>query len=352
MWRHKDHTNGPTPLTYALAPIIMGEIHPEDLESLGNPVILNNGTAADIGLPDEQCFFAQMTRMLIEVYVTRPGCFEGLHAPLNLAICNKPVDNQPTCNALTTRFRTSDGQDAYLILINIESGGIIERGVNAILGALGEEGVAVLVSSGEIDWRAIRLHSILCGQMFLFFHELSHVVRDHLYLLDTAALEEANEVVSDREGTIPRRVLETDADHLASYLLRSTLPQFFRPGTRTIGDPDRLRFACVLIGLFAVCGAMASVSPDANQYYHSPLMRMVSAAKRLDDSLDGKSPDGDTLIKAFYEHMQASALKNEPLLAAWAYDPDVYAADQASWRVTETTRARLEAAGAFDRLWK
>ncbi len=342
----------PQPKIYNVAPILLGAVQTSDLKRLKYPLFLADARDDEIGLDSLQCAFAEMARRCAEAYITRPGRFDNLRDPINLAICIKTFEPPPECNALADQFQMADGRDAYLILLNVETGGIIARGVSAILTALGNDGLTVLTGNTQPDRNAIQLLSIMCGQMFIFFHELSHVIRDHLHLLDTSSLAELEELPINLKSKVSRRVLETDADHLAAFFLRSILPQFFSSMVETAEITDRQRFTCALVGIFAVCGAMATQSPCADKQYHSPLVRMFSAAKRLDESLDGKTTDGDALIKAFCQRMQTGALKNEPLLAAWEYDQATYAADQASWRITEEDRAELETAGQFNRLWK
>lgn len=351
MWPFKKRLDPKAP-RYCLTPILHGGVKAIDLAQLDYRILSGNVTADEVGLDEMECQFGSLALSQTKHYFAHPDRFAGMRdEALNLVVALRARDKSSSCDAEASVFRTASGLEAHLILVNVESSSIIARGVARVFGALGDETFRRLAGDHSLTSSDIMSRAVLCGQLFVFFHELAHVVRGHLFLCQRASLHEISSNWLDLKGAVPRRVLETDADLIGAYFLRSVAPHVI-PANSTVADLDRLRFACVLIGLFAVIGAMASESADASKVYHSPLVRMFALAKHFDDTLDGKTPNGDTLIRTFNERMLKSSLAEDPLLASWSLDPAGYMLDQKHWRETEGQRQALQEAGVFNRLMK
>ena len=238
------------------------------------------------------------------------------------------------CNAEASAF----GGGQYLVRVNLDGLPPLRATAKelidadpALLAAFAGQGVR---SSETID------ESFILATLLLFFHEVAHVVRGHLPLLNEPLLDELSSI----NRAALRIVVETDADFIASVLLGQILGKMAKSSSDPGARAKRL-YRSSLLGAFVLFATFATGSAKPNDQYHSPIVRFHILYQVFAGSLGIGKDEADAILLEYVRYLEQAAPRI-PMLALYSVWEKTFADDFRKWKeTTEPARLQLEASG-------
>jgi len=165
----------------------------------------------------------------------------------------------------------------YIVRVAADGLPLLYARVVALIGALPPATRAQLPGAAPHGLDVTTEHCTTVAVLFIFLHEMAHVLRGHLDFERPIGGRCA--AMTDDQRSV-RRALETDADFTATYLLGT----FLRGYARSIGAPhpesaDESWLAAGLLASLAVFSILSEGTPASSPCYHLPVTRVSVVAQ-------------------------------------------------------------------------
>jgi hypothetical protein len=204
---------------------------------------------------------------------------------------------------------------------------------------------------GSDSMGSLMNRAVFGSMLLLYFHELSHVVRNHFGFLASRPALRSHAL----SGEHARRVIEVDADFFGSLLLAHFAPLLAPPRASGSGAHTDRQYLWCLVVSFILFAAMSQNEhgydvdlDDRTREYYSPLIRCHTLPIAFSTILGLDLARADDMLVGFYRVL-STCNTGSPLLTRYSKWNALYNQDLLNWRETELERVSAQDAGHFTR---
>jgi hypothetical protein len=212
------------------------------------------------------------------------------------------------CNA--TAFSLSKllgfDQPTYAIHVNIFAAQVLVHRARIVVQAL-EKQLKELIEAKSVPTAGN--NCALISLVFVFFHELAHIVRGHLEW--TPSVNRGFQALSAEERQL-RKILELDADCRGAHYSSMFISEFFAGSDK---NGEAMQQFVALVAMYSMFSCLRERDPGGQEQpcYYSPMSRLMAVMYHLMETEETAVNLAATLLRALIEGFRA-AMANNPSL--------------------------------------